>query len=174
MSNKYRFGTKAIHAGVEPDPSTGAIMTPVFQSSTYVQEAVGKHKGYQYSRSQNPTRSALEKNIAALENAAYAAIFASGMAATDCLLRTLKPGDEVIATNDLYGGTYRIFKTVFEPLGIKFHFTSFSEPEKIRPLISEQTKLIWLESPSNPMLSIVDIKAIASIKSGSRPCNSSC
>ena len=122
-----KFGTKAIHAGVKPDPSTGAIMTPIFQTSTYVQEDAGVHKGYQYSRTQNPTRDALQKNIAALENANYGACFGSGLAAIDCVMKMLKPGDEVVATNDLYGGSYRIFKTIFEQYGIVFHFVDMKD-----------------------------------------------
>ena len=117
-----KFGTKAIHAGIEPDPTTGAIMTPIYQTSTFVQDGVGNHKGYQYSRTQNPTRDILQKNLAALENGKYGACFASGIAAIDCVIKMLKPGDEVVATNDLYGGSYRLFKTVYEQYGIIFHF----------------------------------------------------
>jgi len=118
-----KFNTKTIHAGVHPDTATGAIMTPIYQTSTYVQEGVGKHKGYEYSRTGNPTRNALENNIAAIESGNYGACFGSGLAAIDCLIKMLDPGDEVISTNDLYGGTYRIFTTIFEKYGIKFHFT---------------------------------------------------
>jgi len=158
-----KFGTKAIHAGVHPDPATGAIMTPIYQTSTYVQSGIGEHKGYQYSRSQNPTRHALEKNIAALENGNYGACFGSGMAAIDCVLKMLNPGDEVISTNDLYGGTYRIFKTIFEKYGIKFHFVDMQNASKIENYINKNTKLIWEETPTNPLLNIIDIKVASQI-----------
>ena len=137
-----KFDTKAIHAGVEPDPSTGAIMTPIFQTSTYVQEEVGKHKGYEYSRTQNPTRAALESSLAALESGKHGACFGSGLAAIDCVIKMLNPGDEVISTNDLYGGTYRLFRTIFEKYGIKFHFTPMGNPEDVAALINDKTKLI--------------------------------
>lgn len=158
-----KFGTKTIHAGVEPDPATGAIMTPIYQTSTYVQEEVGKHKGYEYSRTQNPTRSVLEKNIAALENAAFGACFGSGLAAIDALLKLLHPRDEVISAHDLYGGTYRLFKTVFEKYGITFHFIDMQDAQKIEDYITDRTKLIWVETPSNPVMNIIDIEACASI-----------
>ncbi|MGJ3235083.1 cystathionine gamma-synthase [Marivirga sp.] len=162
-SSKYRFGTKAIHAGIEPDPATGAIMTPIYQTSTYVQSAPGKHKGYEYSRSQNPTREALEKSIAALENADYGHCFASGLAAIDAIIKTLKPGDEVISTNDLYGGTYRIFTKIFQDFGIHFHFINMTDVSTIEKHISEKTKLLWVETPTNPMMNIIDIKGVAEI-----------
>ncbi|WMN10728.1 cystathionine gamma-synthase [Marivirga salinae] len=162
-SNKYRFGTKAIHAGVEPDSATGAIMTPIYQTSTYVQSSPGEHKGYDYSRSQNPTREALEKSIAALENADYGHCFASGLAAIDAVIKTLKPGDEVISTNDLYGGTYRIFTQIFQDFGIHFHFIDMLEASNIEKHITEKTKLIWVETPTNPMMNIIDIKTAANI-----------
>lgn len=162
-SSKYRFGTKAIHSGVEPDSATGAIMTPIYQTSTYVQSAPGEHKGYEYSRSQNPTRKALEKSIAALENAEYGHCFASGLAAIDAVIKTLKPGDEVISTNDLYGGTYRIFSKIFQDFGIHFHFISMANAQDVEKYITEKTKLIWVETPTNPMMNIIDIKAIADI-----------
>jgi cystathionine gamma-lyase len=155
-----KFGTKAIHAGVEPDPSTGAIMTPIYQTSTYVQASPGNHKGYEYSRTHNPTRTALQNNIAALENGAHGLCFASGMAATDTILKLLKPGDEVISTNDLYGGTYRIFTKVYEGYGIKFHFVGMDEVKHVEALINSNTKMIWIETPTNPLLNIVDIAAI--------------
>jgi cystathionine beta-lyase len=158
-----KFGTKAIHAGVQPDPATGAIMTPIYQTSTYVQDGIGNHKGYSYSRSQNPTRHALEKNLAALENGKYGACFGSGVAAIDCVLKMLNPGDEVISTNDLYGGTYRIFKTIFEKYGIKFHFVGMENAENIEDYINENTRLIWVETPTNPMMNIIDIEATAKI-----------
>jgi cystathionine gamma-lyase len=155
-----KFGTKVIHAGIEPDPTTGAIMTPIYQTSTYVQASPGNHKGYEYSRTHNPTRTALQQNIAALENGNYGLCFASGMAATDTILKLLKPGDEVISTNDLYGGTYRIFTKVFEGYGIKFHFVAMDELKNVLSVINEKTKMIWIETPTNPLLNIVDIAAI--------------
>jgi cystathionine gamma-lyase len=158
-----KFGTKAIHAGIEPDPSTGAIMTPIYQTSTYVQKSPGNHKGYEYSRSHNPTRTALQKNLAALENGKHGLCFASGMAAIDTIIRILKPGDEVVSTNDLYGGSYRIFTKVFADFGIKFHFISMAEASNVEKSINDKTKLIWIETPTNPLLNIIDIKAIAEI-----------
>lgn len=158
-----KFGTKVIHAGIEPDPSTGAIMTPIFQTSTYVQEAPGKHKGYEYARTQNPTRSVLEANLAALENGKDAICFSSGLAAMDNILKMFKPGDEVISTNDLYGGSYRLMMTVFKKFGIKSKFVDLSKAEKLSKYITKKTKLIWIETPTNPMLSLVDIKAITTI-----------
>lgn len=158
-----KFGTKAIHAGVQADEATGAIMTPIYQTSTYVQEEIGKHKGYAYSRTQNPTRHALEKNIAALENGKHGACFGSGMAAIDCVLKMLSPGDEVISTSDLYGGTFRIFKTIFEKYGIKFQFVEMSDAAIISDFVNENTRLIWVETPTNPMMSIIDIEAVANI-----------
>jgi cystathionine beta-lyase len=155
-----KFNTKVIHAGVEPDPATGAIMTPIYQTSTYVQEEIGKHKGFEYSRTGNPTRAALESSIAALENAKYGACFGSGLAAIDCIIKMLNPGDEVISTNDLYGGSYRIFKTIFEKYGIKFHFVDMLDVNNIKSHLNDNTKLIWIETPSNPMMNIIDIKAI--------------
>ena len=156
-----KFGTKAIHAGVQPDPATGAIMTPIYQTSTYVQEGVGNHKGYEYSRTLNPTRHALEKNIAAIENGKFGACFGSGLAAIDCVIKMLNPGDEVISTNDLYGGSYRIFKTIFEKYGIKFHFVNMQNPSEVEALLNKNTKLIWVETPTNPMMNIVDIRAMS-------------
>lgn len=158
-----KFATKAIHAGIKPDIGTGAIMTPIFQTSTYVQKSPGDHKGFEYSRTQNPTRQALEQNLAALENGQHGLCFSSGMAAIDCILKLLKPGDEVISTNDLYGGTYRIFTKVFSKYGIKFHFVNMEKPEEILPLINENTKMIWAETPTNPMMNIIDIRALAKV-----------
>ncbi len=158
-----KFGTKAIHGGLDYDSATGAIMTPIYQTSTYVQDGIGKHKGYEYSRTLNPTRHALEKNIAAIENGKYAACFGSGLAAIDCLIKMLNPGDEVISTNDLYGGSYRLFKTIFEKYGIKFHFVSMSDTTEIETKITPNTKLIWVETPTNPMMNIIDIRAVANI-----------
>ena len=158
-----RFDTKAVHAGVTPDPSTGAIMTPIFQTSTYVQQSPGNHKGFEYSRTQNPTRFALQDSIAALENARYGLVFGSGLAAIDAVIKLLKPGDEVISANDLYGGTYRIFTKVFENFGIKFHFIGMEDVANIENYVNDNTKLIWLETPTNPMMNIVDIKGAAAI-----------
>lgn len=154
-----KFGTKAVHAGVEPDPSTGAIMTPVYQTSTYVQESPAKHKGYAYARGANPTRNALQKSLAALENGKFGICFSSGMGATDAVIKLLNPGDEVITSNDLYGGSYRMFKRVFEKYGIKFHFIDLTQVSNIEPLINTSTKLFWLETPTNPLMNIIDIKA---------------
>ena len=158
-----KFGTKAIHGGLEPDEATGAIMTPIYQTSTYVQDAVGKHKGFEYSRSKNPTRSALENNIAALENGKFGACFGSGLAAIDCVLKMLNPGDEVISTQDLYGGTYRLFKTIFEKYGLKFHLINMEQASEIEKYVNDNTKLIWIETPTNPMMNIIDIRACAEI-----------
>lgn len=158
-----KFGTKAIHAGVHPDEATGAIMTPIYQTSTYVQEEIGVHKGYAYSRTQNPTRHALEKNLAALENGVHGACFGSGMAAIDCVLKMLNPGDEVISTSDLYGGTFRLFKTIFEKYGIKFHFVGMTDPAAVSKFVNENTQLIWVETPTNPTMSIIDIVAISNV-----------
>jgi cystathionine gamma-lyase len=161
-----KFGTKAIHAGLEADPTTGAIMTPIYQTSTYVQEMgekSAKHKGYEYSRTLNPTRDALQKNLAALENGNFGLCFGSGMAAIDAVIKLLSPGDEVISTNDLYGGSYRIFTKIFEPFGIKFHFTAMNDLQKVESLINERTKLLWVETPTNPMLNIIDLEGIGQL-----------
>lgn len=158
-----KFGTKAIHAGVEPDPTTGAIMTPIYQTSTYVQESPAKHKGYAYARGANPTRNQLQKNIAALENGKFGLCFSSGMGATDAVLRLLNPGDEVITSNDLYGGSYRLFTKVYERAGIKFHFIDLTNVSNIEPSINSKTKLLWLETPSNPLMRIIDIEACVAI-----------
>jgi cystathionine beta-lyase len=158
-----KFATKAIHAGVHPDPATGAIMTPIYQTSTYVQDGVGNHKGYEYSRTLNPTRHALEKNIAAIENGKHGACFGSGLAAIDCVIKMLNPGDEIISTNDLYGGSYRIFNTIFAKYGLVFHFVDMQNPAAVEALVNENTKLIWVETPTNPMMNIIDIEAMAQI-----------
>ncbi|MBS1555502.1 MAG: cystathionine gamma-synthase [Bacteroidetes bacterium] len=158
-----KFGTKAIHAGVEPDPTTGAIMTPIFQTSTYVQESPSKHKGYAYARGANPTRNQLQKNIAALENGKFGLCFSSGMGATDAVLRLLNPGDEVITSNDLYGGSYRLFTKVYERAGIKFHFIDLAKAENITPYITPKTRLLWLETPSNPLMRVIDIAACVAL-----------
>lgn len=158
-----KFGTKAIHAGVHPDPTTGAIMTPIYQTSTYVQRSPGDHKGYEYSRTHNPTRTQLQDALAALENGKHGLCFASGMAAIDCIVKLLAPGDEVVATNDLYGGSYRIFTKVFAKYGIKFSFVPMHDLEAVRAAMTERTKLVWAETPTNPLLHIIDIKAIAEV-----------
>jgi cystathionine gamma-lyase/cystathionine beta-lyase len=158
-----KFGTKAIHAGQEPDPTTGAIMTPIFQTSTYWQESPGNHKGYAYARGKNPTRKALEDCLAALENAQFGLAFSSGMGATDTVMKLLKPGDEVITGNDLYGGSYRMFTQIFAQYGIKFHFIDLDDAANISNYVTENTKLIWLETPTNPTMRIVDIAAAATI-----------
>ncbi|MDZ4714234.1 MAG: cystathionine gamma-synthase [Cytophagales bacterium] len=164
-----KFGTKAIHAGVEPDPTTGAIMTPIFQTSTYVQESPSKHKGYAYARGANPTRTPLQKSIAALENGKFGICFSSGMGATDTVIKLLSPGDEVITSNDLYGGSYRMFTKVYEKFGIKFHFLDLTNAANAAPHINSKTKLFWLETPSNPLMRIIDIQALAAMakKNGS-------
>jgi len=157
------IGTKFIHAGMEPDPSTGAIMTPIYQTSTYVQEAPGVNKGFEYARSQNPTRFALEAAYAEIENANYGLAFSSGVAATDAVIKLLKPGDEVISGNDMYGGTYRLFTKVFEKFGIKFHYVNMHDHNNIRKYINSNTKLIWAETPTNPLMNVCDITGLASI-----------
>jgi len=160
-------GTRAVHAGVKHDPSTGAIMTPVYLTSTYVQTKVGEHKGYEYSRTQNPTRHALENAFAELEGAKHGMAFASGLAAMDNLLKTLKPGDEVISTNDLYGGSYRLFNSVFANYGIKFHFINLDEPNtSLEDVVNENTKMIWIETPTNPMMKITDVQAVVNFVKG--------
>ncbi len=158
-----RIGTKFIHAGIEPDPTTGAIMTPIYQTSTYVQEAPAQHKGYEYARSQNPTRTALEASFAAIENGKFGLAFSSGVAATDAVIKLLQPGDEVIAGNDMYGGTYRMFTKIFSKFGIRFHYVNMQDAASIRPYINALTKLIWIETPTNPLMNITDIAAVASI-----------
>ena len=158
-----KLSTKLIHGGIEPDPSTGAIMTPIFQTSTYVQEAPGKNKGYEYARYQNPTRKVLEEALAISENGKYGLSFSSGVAATDAVIKLLAPGDEVIAGNDMYGGTYRLFSKVFEKFGIKFHYVDMFDTTNISRVISERTKLLWVETPTNPLMNIVDIEAVCAI-----------
>lgn len=155
--------TKFIHAGAEPDPSTGAIMTPIYQTSTYVQEAPGKNKGFEYARSQNPTRKALEEALATIENGKYGLAFSSGVAATDAVIKLLSPGDEVIAASDMYGGTYRLFTKVFEKFGIVFKYTDTTDVKNIKALINPKTKLVWLETPTNPLMNITDIAAVAAL-----------
>ncbi len=161
--SEWQFGTKAIHAGVTPDPTTGAIMTPIYQTSTYVQEYPGKHHGYAYARGKNPTRDALQKSIAALENGKHCLCFSSGMGAIDAIVKLLKSGDEIITGNDLYGGTYRMFTKIFHPLGIHFHFIDLSDTANIEKYIHHNTKLIWIETPTNPTMQIIDIQAYSKI-----------
>ena len=158
-----KLGTKLIHAGVAPDPSTGAIMTPIYQTSTYVQSAPGHHKGYEYARTQNPTRDALQDALAAIENGTHGISFGSGLAATDAVIKLLNPGDEVIVSSDLYGGTYRIFTKVFARYGVKFHFIGMQDAQNIRNYLNAQTKMIWIETPTNPLMNIIDIAACAQI-----------
>ncbi len=158
-----KFATKVIHAGIDPDPSTGAIMTPIFQTSTYVQAAPGDHKGYEYARTQNPTRSALEKNLAALENGVDAICFGSGLAAQDAVIKLLKSGDEVLACNDLYGGSYRQMVQVFGPWGLKSRYIDMTDASTVEAAIGPDTRVLWIESPTNPMLNIIDIAAIAAV-----------
>ncbi len=158
-----KIATKYIHAGAEPDPSTGAIMTPIYQTSTYVQEAPGVNKGFEYARSQNPTRKALEEAYAAIENGKFGLAFSSGVAATDAVIKLLSPGDEVIAANDMYGGTYRLFSKIFEKFGIVFTYVDTTNAANIQNAISAKTKLIWIETPTNPLMNITDIEAVSTI-----------
>lgn len=158
-----KFETRAIHAGQHPDPSTGAVMTPVYLTSTYVQEAPGVHQGYEYSRTGNPTRSALEGNLASLEGGTHGLCFASGLAATDAVLKLMEPQDHVVAGNDLYGGTHRIFTQVYQPMGIGFDFVNTGDPDQVRDAITDKTRMVWLETPTNPLLRITDIAAVSEI-----------
>lgn len=158
-----KFATKALHAGIEADPTTGAIMTPIFQTSTYVQEYPGTHKGYAYARGKNPTRTQLENNIAALENGQHALCFSSGMGAIDAVIKLMKPGDEIITGDDIYGGSYRMFSKIYEPFGIKFHYINLYDADNIKQYINANTKMIWAETPTNPTLKIVDIAAVSAI-----------
>ena len=157
-----KFNTKAIHGGQEHEPSTGSVTTPIFQTSTYAQTSPGEHKGYEYSRISNPTRTALENKLAAIENGTHGFAFSSGLAAVDCVLRLLNPGDEVVAGKDIYGGSYRMFTRLFQKYGLKFHFVDMSSVDNVTEKINKNTKLIWIETPSNPLLKITDIKAISS------------
>lgn len=163
MKDIKHIETKTLHAGIEPDPSTGAIMTPIFQTSTYVQNAPGDHKGYEYSRTQNPTRDVLQKNIAALEKMNHGLCFSTGMGAVDACIKLLSPGDEVVATNDLYGGSYRIFTTVFAKMGIVFRFVDMSNLNEVDGAINDKTKMVWVETPTNPLLRIIDIEKVAAL-----------
>lgn len=160
---KHGFGTLAIHAGQRPDPTTGAIMTPIYQTSTFVQEAPTRHKGYEYARVSNPTRTALEENLAALEDAAHGVCFASGVAAIDAIVKSLRPGDHVLSMDDVYGGTVRLFRQVYEPFGIRFSFVDMTDLEAVGRAITDDTKLVWIETPTNPLLRIVDIAAISNL-----------
>lgn len=163
-----KFNTKVIHAGVHPDPATGAIMTPIYQTSTYVQEEIGVHKGFEYSRTGNPTRAILENNLSAIEGGKFGACFGSGLAAIDAVIKMLNPGDEVISTNDLYGGSYRIFTTIFEKYGINFHFVNMMDVNNIQEKINSNTKLIWIETPTNPMMNIIDVRKVCKIAKESK------
>ena len=163
MKKKMKFNTKAIHGGQILDPAYNSVMTPIYQTSTYAQSSPGKHKGYEYSRTHNPTRTNLENSIASLENGKYGLAFSSGLAAIDALLKTLKPGDEVISTNDLYGGSYRLFKKIFQKYDIRFHFVNMENIKNIEDSITKKTRLIWLETPTNPMMNIIDIKSLAKL-----------
>lgn len=162
-----KFGTKVLHAGIEPEETTGAIMTPIFQTSTYVQAAPGNHKGYEYARTQNPTRTVLQNNLAALENGKFGLCFSSGLGATDAVIKLLSPGDEVISTNDLYGGSYRIFTKVYEKYGVKFQFVPMTDVKNIENAVTKKTKLIWVETPTNPLMNIIDIAAVAKLAKAS-------
>lgn len=158
-----KFNTLTIHGGQHPDKAYGSVMPPIYQTSTYAQAAPGQHQGFEYSRSGNPTRKALEDSIASLEGGKFGMAFGSGLAAIDCVIKMLKPGDEVISTNDLYGGSYRLFTKIFEPLGIKFHFVGMGNAEKVAGYVNENTKIIWVETPTNPMMNIIDIKAVSKV-----------
>ena len=158
-----KFNSKTIHGGQEPDAAFGAVMPPIYQTSTYAQTTPGGHKGYEYSRSANPTRTALERSLASIESGEYGLAFASGLAAIDAVIKLLSPGDEVVSTNDLYGGSYRLFKQVFEKFGITFHFIGMGEVSRIEEKINKNTKLIWVETPTNPMMNVIDIKAVAAL-----------
>ena len=161
MKKKMKFNTRAIHGGQILDPAYGSVMTPIYQTSTYAQSSPGKHKGYEYSRTHNPTRTNFERAIASLENAEYGLAFASGLAAIDAILKTLSPGDEIISTNDLYGGSYRLFKQIFEKYELKFHFVNMEDLTSVEEKINSNTKLIWVETPTNPMMNVVDIKSMS-------------
>lgn len=162
-----KFGTRAIHGGIKPDPTTGAIMPAIYQTSTYVQDGPGGHKGYEYSRTHNPTRDVLQANLCAIENGKYAATFSSGLAAIDCLLKTLNPGDEVVSVNDLYGGTYRLFKQTYERYGIKVTFVDMANANNVSEYLNDKVKVVWVETPTNPVLNIVDIAAVCEAVKGS-------
>lgn len=160
------FGTRAVHAGQEPDPTSGAVMTPIYQTSTYAQDGPGRHKGYEYSRVSNPTRTALEGNLAALEGAEHGIAFSSGVAGIDAIVKSLRPGDHVVATDDLYGGTHRLLKQVFEPLNIHTSFVDMSDPDQVEAAFTADTKLLWVETPTNPLMRIVDIEGLCTLAHG--------
>ena len=163
MKKKLRFNSATIHGGQAPDPAYGAVMPPIYQTSTYAQTTPGGHKGFEYSRTHNPTRTALEKALASVEDGAHGLAFASGLAAIDAIMKLLQPGDEVISTNDLYGGSYRLFTKIFEGFGLKFHFVGMNDVAQVEAAINENTRLIWVETPTNPMMNVVDIASIASL-----------
>lgn len=163
MEKKLRFNSKTIHGGQHHDPAYGAVMPPIYQTSTYAQTTPGGHKGFEYSRTHNPTRQALEKSLASIENGKHGLAFGSGLAAIDSVLKLLQPGDEVVSTNDLYGGSYRLFTKIFEGFGIKFHFVGMNNVQEVADAINSNTKLIWVETPTNPMMNVVDIKAVSQI-----------
>ena len=166
MKEKLHFNSATIHGGQNPDKAYGAVMPPIYQTSTYAQSTPGGHKGFEYSRTHNPTRQALERSLASIEEGAYGFAFGSGLAAMDAVLKLLKPGDEIISTDDLYGGSYRLFKTIFEDFGLKFHFVPMHNTEYIASKINKKTKLIWVETPTNPMMNIIDIKSIVKLVKG--------
>lgn len=163
MKKKFRFNTKTIHGGQAPDPAYGAVMPPIYQTTTYAQTTPGGHQGFEYSRTHNPTRQALEKALASIENGKHGLAFGSGLAAIDAVLKLLKPGDEVISTNDLYGGSYRLFTKIFEGFGIKFHFVGMDNVQQVENSINTNTRLVWVETPTNPMMNVIDMKAVAQI-----------
>ena len=163
MKKKLRFNSATIHGGQTPDPAYGAVMPPIYQTSTYAQSSPGDHKGFEYSRTHNPTRSALERSIASIENGQHGLTYASGLAAMDAVMKLFSPGDEIISTNDLYGGSYRLFTKIFENYGLKFHFVDMQDPNRVAKYVNENTKLIWVETPTNPMMNIIDIKGMAAL-----------
>ena len=163
MKKKLRFNSATIHGGQSPDPAYGAVMPPIYQTSTYAQSSPGDHKGFEYSRTHNPTRSALERSIASIENGQHGLTYASGLAAMDAVMKLFSPGDEIISTNDLYGGSYRLFTKIFENYGLKFHFVDMHDPNHVAKYVNENTKLIWVETPTNPMMNIIDIKGMAAL-----------
>jgi len=166
MKKPMQFNTKTIHGGQEPDPAYGAVMPPIYQTSTYAQAEPGDHKGYEYSRTHNPTRRALEKSMASIENGQYGLCFASGLAAIDAVIKLLQPGDEVLSSNDLYGGSYRLFTNIFEGMGIRFHFVDLTAPQAVAQQLNDKTKLIWIETPTNPMMQVVDIETYVTMVKG--------
>ena len=163
MKKKLRFNSATIHGGQSPDPAYGAVMPPIYQTSTYAQSSPGDHKGFEYSRTHNPTRSALERSIASIENGQHGLTYASGLAAMDAVMKLFSPGDEIISTNDLYGGSYRLFTKIFENYGLKFHFVDMQDLNHVAKYVNENTKLIWVETPTNPMMNIIDIKGMAAL-----------